>query len=90
MPTEVEDAASAYQGISDCICIGVPHPIMGHALKLIYTTYEKESFDKKAFIKHIRHNLESYKVPLLYEQADFIRRTYNGKLDRKYYRNQQL
>ena len=36
MPTEVEDVASTYKGISDCICIGEPHPIMGNILRLIY------------------------------------------------------
>lgn len=85
MPTEVEDVASACRGISDCICISAPHPIIGNVLKLIYSIHPKESFDKKTLIKHLKNNLESYKVPLLYEQADFIHRTYNGKLDRKYY-----
>ncbi len=89
MPTEVEDVASAYQGVSDCICVSVPHPIMGHVLKLIYSIKSKEPFDKKTFIKYIKQNMESYKVPLLYEQTNFIHRTYNGKLDRKYYDNQQ-
>lgn len=32
--------------------------------------------------------LETYKVPQLYEQVEAVRRTYNGKIDRKYYQQQ--
>lgn len=85
MPTDIEDVVSAYPGISDCICISVPHPIMGNVLKLIYSIDSTVSLDKKAFIKYLRQNMESYKVPLIYEQAEFIQRTYNGKLNRRYY-----
>jgi acyl-CoA synthetase (AMP-forming)/AMP-acid ligase II len=34
----------------------------------------------------MKSRLESYKVPLLYEQVERVNRTYNGKLDRKSYR----
>ena len=33
----------------------------------------------------VSDRLEPYKVPMLYEQVDTIARTYNGKLDRKFY-----
>ena len=36
--------------------------------------------------RHIQKKVETYKVPLLYEMVDKIARTYNGKLDRKHYR----
>lgn len=87
MPTEIEEIASAYVGVCDCICVRVPHPILGNTLKLIYSISPDCRFDKKLLIQYIKQNLESYKVPLFYEQVDNIQRTYNGKLDRKYYEN---
>ena len=86
MPTEVEEVASAYQGVSDCICISVPHKVVGNVLKLLYSLIPYVQFDKKAFVTYLKRNLESYKVPLLYDQVDYIRRTYNGKLDRNFYK----
>jgi acyl-CoA synthetase (AMP-forming)/AMP-acid ligase II len=34
---------------------------------------------------HLKERLEPYKVPMLYEQVEKVARTFNGKLDRKYY-----
>ena len=89
MPTEVEDVASTYKGISDCICIGEPHPIMGNILRLIYSINKNTDFEKKAFIEYIKQNIESYKVPMIYEEVESIHRTFNGKLDRNYYCTKQ-
>lgn len=86
-PTEVEDAAMTMEEISDCLCIAVPHPITGSALKLLVVTTEGIPFDKKRVARHLANLLERYKVPMLYEQTGAIKRTYNGKPDRKYYKN---
>jgi acyl-CoA synthetase (AMP-forming)/AMP-acid ligase II len=86
-PTEVEDAAMAMSEVKDCICIATPHPITGLALKLLVVMAEGQLLDKKRLARFLKSQLEEYKVPLLYQQVDAIRRTYNGKLDRKAYRN---
>lgn len=84
-PTEVEDAAMAFSEIQDCICISVDHPITGKALKLLVTMKEGRSLNKRAIALFLKDRLETYKVPLLYEQVTSIQRTFNGKLDRKHY-----
>ena len=86
-PVEVEDAALSCPGIADCICISTTHIVLGHAPKLLVVLEEGVKLDKRKIALHINATLESYKVPVAYEQVDSIRRTYNGKLDRKYYRN---
>lgn len=86
-PVEVENVVMQYPNIADCICISEKHPILSHVLKLIYVIKKKEEFDKKSLIEHLKRNLETYKIPLFYEQSDKIERTYNGKLNRKYYMN---
>ena len=85
-PPEVEDVAMEMPEVEDCICVQTPHPIAGSALKLIVVLKEGEVLDRKKFAMFINQRLETYKVPLIYEQADEIRRTFNGKLDRKSYR----
>ena len=41
---------------------------------------------QKRIARYIRTKLEVYKVPTLYETVEKINRTYNGKINRKYYR----
>lgn len=85
-PTEVEDVAMSDAQVADCLCIAVPHPITGCALKLLVVTTDGIKLDKRTLARHINEKLERYKVPQLYEQVEVIRRTYNGKPDRKFYR----
>ena len=85
MPIEVENVVMAFGNISDCICVRSDHPVIGNVLKLIYVLDNDSDFDQKALVKYLKHNLESYKIPFIYEKAETIARTYNGKLDRKYY-----
>lgn len=87
-PSEIEDIAMSMPEIADCICIAAPHPIMGAVLKLLIVPAENSVIDKKAIARYIRSHTESYKVPTLYETVAQVRRTYNGKLDRKHYRKQ--
>ncbi len=84
-PTEVEDAAMAFETVSDCICIAVDHKITGKALKLLVALKPSATLNKRALALHLKSRLEAYKVPMLYEQVDSIHRTFNGKLDRKHY-----
>ena len=83
-PTEVESIALSMPQISDCICVAAPHPVLGTALKLIYVPSSVVS--KKEIALFFKDKVENFKVPFYYEQADKIQRTYNGKLDRKFYR----
>ena len=89
-PTEVEDAALSLPEIKDCICIAVDHPVMGQALKLLVVVSEGMTFDKRQIARALKDRLEVYKVPLLYEQVEKIQRTYNGKIDRKFYSSRKM
>ena len=84
-PIEVEEVAMSNPMVSDCICISAPHPVTGHALKLLVVTPPDQTLDKRSLARFLADRLEPYKVPMLYEQVDSIARTYNGKLDRKHY-----
>ena len=88
-PTEVEDAALSHPDITDCICIPVPHVITGQALKLLVVLKEGCTLNKRGLALHLKQKLEIFKIPTLYEVVDSIHRTFNGKLDRKSYRQQK-
>ena len=85
-PSEVENAASSHGAVKDCICIPAVHPVIGTVLKLLVVLSEGSSLDKRSIAQHIKSRLDPHKVPTYYEAVDTIRRTYNGKLDRKYYK----
>ncbi len=85
-PTEVEDAAMQDASVRDCICIPAQHPVLGTVLKLLVATADNKPLDKRTLALSLKGKLEAYKVPMLYEQVDCIKRTYNGKLQREYYK----
>ena len=84
-PTEVEDAALAFDGIDECICIADENKLMGVTLKLLYVS--SAEIDPVSLSSFLETKLEAYKIPKTYERVEEIRKTYNGKLDRKSYRN---
>ena len=88
-PTEVEDVAMAFPGIKDCICISDSSPVLGTILKLLYVKQQSIEFSKKDLANFIATSLERHKVPQAYELVDNVHRTFNGKLDRKFYRQKQ-
>lgn len=87
-PAEVEEAALSVDGIEDCICVPMPHPISGQAPKLLVVMREGAEFSPREISTALQDKLEGYKVPAKYEQVDSVARTYNGKPDRKAYRQQ--
>lgn len=85
-PTEVEGAIASHPAVYDSICVADTHPIIGTVLKLLVVLAEGYELDKRSLALHIKAKLEPYKVPTYYEAVEAIQRTYNGKLDRKFYK----
>lgn len=89
-PTEVEDAALSFSDIKDCVCIPVNHIITGKALKLLVVMKDGKDLNRKALALYLKSKLEPYKIPMLYSQVEKIERTFNGKINRKYYTDNVL
>lgn len=85
-PTEVESAAMGLDSIADCICVGVKDDVSGQALKLLVVPSSGTKMNVNTISSYLTEKLENYKVPHQYEEVDHIERTYNGKLNRKYYK----
>jgi acyl-CoA synthetase (AMP-forming)/AMP-acid ligase II len=88
-PVEVEDAALECPFVADCVCVPAPHPVLGTAIRLIVVTKDNEPLDKRALATFLASRLDPYKLPQLFTQTDKLKRTFNGKLDRKNYLNEQ-
>ena len=86
-PSEVEDVALSMPDIDDCICISQPHPVLGNALALLVVLRNGAKLDKRAIALHLSKKLKRYQIPLTYKEVDKIQRTFNGKLNRKYYKS---
>lgn len=85
-PSEVEDVAKTHPLITDCICICDSSLAMSNRLKLLYVTMPDAEITNKEVAQLIARKLENYKVPQSYERVTAIERTYNGKLNRMFYR----
>ena len=85
VPTDVEAAAMSLDAVDDCICLPATHPVLGTVLRLLVVMKEGEEFNKRELARQLSLRLEPFQVPMQYEQVAHIRRTFNGKLDRKSY-----
>lgn len=86
-PSEVEEVALSMPDIEDCICISQPHPVLGNALALLVVLRNGAKLDKRAIALHLSEKLERHQIPLTYKEVDKIQRTFNGKLNRKFYKS---
>ena len=86
-PQEVESVANSFAEVKACVCIAVPHPILGQALKLLVVADKQASISPKDLARRLKAHLETHQVPLFYEQVEALAQTPNGKIDRKWYRN---
>lgn len=85
-PSEVESAVLAYNGIADCICIAIDDEITANALKLLVVMEEGAELDFQYLTSFLSERLEAFQIPRVFEDVNKIERTYNGKLNRKFYR----
>ena len=86
-PSEVEEVALSMPDIEDCICISQPHPVLGNALALLVVLKNGATLNKRAIALHLSEKLKRYQIPLTYKAVDKVQRTFNGKLDRKFYKS---
>lgn len=80
-PKEVENVLYALPGIREAALVGVPDPVMGHALKAIIVT-DRDDLDAKAILAHCRAHLEEFMIPRTVEFRDALPKTGTGKIRR--------
>ena len=80
-PAEVENVLYALPGVREAALVGVPDPVMGHALKAIVVT-DRDDLDARAIMAHCRAHLAQYKIPRIVEFTSALPRTASGKIKR--------
>lgn len=80
-PKEVENVLYAMHGVREAALVGVPDPVLGHALKAILVV-DGPVPGVREVIAHCRAHLEEFMVPRLVEFRDALPRTGTGKIRR--------
>ncbi len=83
-PTEVEEVLYANEGVKEAVAIGVPHPVLGHAIVVIVVLRDNEIVTPQLLIKECQRRLPAYMIPARIEiRQENLPRNPNGKIDRK-------
>ena len=83
-PIEVEEVAYSSGLLAEAAAIGVPHDQLGQAIVLVSVCRDSgQAPADSAVIKHCRHQLPSYMVPIQVLFVEALPRNPNGKIDRK-------
>jgi long-chain acyl-CoA synthetase len=82
-PNEVEEVASACQGVAECACIGVPDAKTGEAVRLFVVKAPNATLTEADVIAHCRTSMTSYKVPKMVRFIDALPKSTVGKILRR-------
>ena len=80
-PKEVENVIYELAGVREVAVIGVPDPILGHAVKAIVVA--EDGVTERDVIRHCSARLEDFMVPALVEFRGQLPKSENGKIARK-------
>lgn len=81
-PAEIEEVASAADGVLDCAAVGMAHEQLGEVPVLFVVGRDEVVIDLDAIIERCRRHLSSYKIPVAVHEVDAIPRTGSGKIMR--------
>lgn len=78
-PKEVENVLYGLPGVVETAVIGIPHPILGQAIKAFVVTKDS-SLTEKDVLRHCRAHLEDFMVPQVVEFCPELPKTSSGKI----------
>ncbi|AOJ77363.1 AMP-binding protein [Burkholderia ubonensis] len=82
-PNEVEAVATAFPGVAECACIGVPDERTGEAPKLFVVLAPDATVGEAEIVAHCRANLAAYKVPKVIRFVERLPKSTVGKILRR-------
>ena len=90
-PMEVEAQLLKLDFVEDCACVAATDPagILGEVVKAFIVTNQPEKVNKIIINREIGSQLESYKLPQIYEVIDEIPKTSSGKVQRLLLKHKQ-
>ncbi len=87
IPSEVENEALAIDGVKDCVCYAKFDEILNN--KAVLDVVLKKELSEQQIKDALLAKLENFKVPKQVNFVSEIKRNKNGKIDRKYYKEQR-
>jgi long-chain acyl-CoA synthetase len=81
-PREVENVLYTIRGVQDAAVIGIPDPVMGHAIKAFLVAAPGADLTESEVISHCKAHLEDYMVPRHVEFRNELPKTGSGKIRR--------
>jgi len=82
-PKEVENVLYMLDGVREAVVIGVPHPVLGAALKAVLVVEAGVELTAQAVIRHCTAHLEDFMVPKFVEFEAALPKTDTGKISRR-------
>jgi len=82
-PKEVENVLYQLAGIVEAAVIGVPDPILGHAIKAVVALAPDAKLTERDIIRHCASHLEDFMVPKLIQFRAALPKTESGKISRR-------
>jgi amino acid adenylation domain-containing protein len=82
-PKEVENVLYALAGVREAAVVGVPDPVLGHAIKAVIALEARGAVTAADVIRHCARNLEDFMVPKIVEFRDQLPKSENGKIARR-------
>ena len=80
-PKEVESVLYLLPEVVEAAVIGVPHPLLGQAVKA-FVTCRRGSLDARKVLTHCRAHLEEFMIPKEFEFREALPKNASGKIDK--------
>ena len=81
-PREVEDVLYSLDGVAEAAVVGIPDPVLGHAIKAIVTLREGARLTEQDLRRHCARHLEDFALPKAVEFRDALPKTSSGKISK--------
>ncbi|TIP56193.1 MAG: AMP-dependent synthetase [Mesorhizobium sp.] len=81
-PKEVEAVLHAHPGITEAVVVGVPDPLLGHAIGALVIRSDP-TLSEKDVMRHCARHLEDFMVPKIIEFPLELPKTDTGKVSRR-------
>jgi acyl-coenzyme A synthetase/AMP-(fatty) acid ligase len=82
-PREIEDVLYRLDGVAEAAVVGVPHPILGQAIKAYITPRAGSGITENDVLRHCAQRLEDFMMPKMVEFRDSLPKTTTGKISKR-------